>query len=92
MTDATELATALAGKADNSALEAVDKKFENYTSTEDMNTLLAGKQDVIPANTYEAYGEAAKAQAAAEQKAGELADAAKTAAITEAGKLADAAK
>ena len=54
MTDATELAQALASKADKTELQNVDKKFENYTTTENMNTLLAGKQDVIPENTYDA--------------------------------------
>ena len=89
MTDATELAQALASKADKTELQNVDKKFENYTTTENMNTLLAGKQDVIPENTYDAYGAAASAQSAAEAKAAELATAAKEAAISDAdGKLA----
>ena len=89
MTDATELAQALASKADKTELQNVDKKFENYTTTENMNTLLAGKQDVIPENTYDAYGAAASAQSAAEAKAAELATAAKEAAIGDAdGKLA----
>ena len=89
MTDATELAQALASKADKTELQNVDKKFENYTTTEDMNTLLAGKQNVIPENTYDAYGAAASAQSAAEAKAAELATAAKEAAIGDAdGKLA----
>lgn len=89
MTDATELTQALASKADKTELQNVDKKFENYTTTENMNTLLAGKQDVIPENTYDAYGAAASAQSAAEAKAAELATAAKEAAISDAdGKLA----
>lgn len=89
MTDATELAQALASKADKTELQNVDKKFENYTTTEGMNTLLAGKQDVIPENTYDAYGAAASAQSAAEAKAAELAGTAKTEAIADAdGKLA----
>lgn len=86
MTDATELAQALASKADKTELQNVDKKFENYTTTENMNTLLAGKQDVIPENTYDAYGAAASAQSAAEAKAAELATAAKEAAIGDAKK------
>lgn len=86
MTDATELAQALASKADKTELQNVDKKFENYTTTENMNTLLAGKQDVIPENTYDAYGAAASAQSAAEAKAAELATAAKEAAIEDAKK------
>lgn len=89
MTDATELAQALASKADKTELQNVDKKFENYTTTENMNTLLAGKQDVIPENTYDAYGAAASAQSAAEAKAAELAGTAKSEAIADAdGKLA----
>lgn len=50
MTDATELATALASKADTS-----------YVNDE-----LAKKQDVIPENTYDAYGSAAEAKSHAE--------------------------
>ena len=49
MTDATELATALASKADKS-----------YVDDE-----LAKKQDVIPENTYDAYGAAATAKSEA---------------------------
>ena len=49
MTDATELATALASKADKS-----------YVDDE-----LAKKQDVIPENTYDAYGSAAAAKSEA---------------------------
>ena len=79
MTDATELATALAAKADADSV---------YTKDE-ADDLLAGKQDVIPENTYDAYGAAASAQSAAEAKAAELATAAKEAAIGDAdGKLA----
>ena len=89
MTDATELATALASKADKTELQNVDKKFENYTTTEALETLLAGKQDVIPENTYDAHGAAASAQSAAEAKAAELAGTAKSEAIADAdGKLA----
>ena len=89
MTDATELAQALASKADKTELENVDKKFENYTTTEALEALLDEKQDVIPENTYDAYGAAASAQSAAEAKAAELATAAKEAAIADAdGKLA----
>lgn len=49
MTDATELATALASKAD-----------KTYVDDE-----LAKKQDVIPENTYDAYGSAATAKSEA---------------------------
>lgn len=86
MTDATELATALATKADNttvegidtrvkaieeapyvkkSELDAVDGKFASYTNTEALTTLLAGKQDTIPADTYDVYGAAATAKSEA---------------------------
>lgn len=79
MTDATELTTALAGKADNSTVEgidnrvkaieeapyatkgdveAVDNKFANYTTTENLTNLLAAKQDTIPEGTYDAFGAA----------------------------------
>lgn len=89
MTDATELATALASKADKTELQNVDKKFENYTTTEALEALLDEKQDVIPENTYDAYGAAASAQSAAEAKAAELAGTAKSEAIADAdGKLA----
>ena len=72
MTDATELATALASKAD---LSYVDEE-------------LAKKQDVIPANTYDAYGAAADAEAAAKAHADSVAVTAKSEAITDAeGKL-----
>lgn len=33
-------------------VEAVDAKFASYTNTESLNTLLAGKQDVIAEGTY----------------------------------------
>lgn len=86
MTDATELETALAGKADKtvvegidtrvqaiedapyvkkSELDAVDGKFADYTDTEALTALLAGKQDNIPENTYDAYGSAEAAKEAA---------------------------
>ncbi len=89
MTDATELTNALANKADVSALNEVDSKFANYTTTENLEDLLDAKQDVIPENTYDAYGAATSAQAAAEAKAAELAGTAKSEAIADAdGKLA----
>ena len=76
MTDATELTQALASKAD------VDSVY----TKEETNDLLDEKQDVIPENTYDAYGAAAAAQSAAEAKAAELATAAKEAAIEDAKK------
>ena len=46
-------------------VEAVDNKFADYTSTADLETLLATKQDTIPENTYDAYGAAATAKSEA---------------------------
>jgi hypothetical protein len=46
-------------------LDTVDGKFANYTDTEALTDLLAGKQDNIPENTYDAYGAAATAKAEA---------------------------
>lgn len=72
MADATEMVEALAAKAD-----------KTYVDEE-----LAKKQDVIPANTYDAYGAAANAEAAAKAHADSVAAAAKSEAITDAeGKL-----
>jgi len=113
MTDATELETALANKADKtyaegledrieelegkpfdtyatkSEVETVDGKFANYTTTEALTTLLAGKQDTIPAETYDEFGAAAAAQAAAAEDATTKANTAKSEAIADAdGKLA----
>ena len=48
-----------------SELEAVDGKFASYTNTEALTELLAGKQDVIPAETYDAFGAAATAKSEA---------------------------
>ena len=72
MADATEMVEALAAKAD-----------KTYVDEE-----LAKKQDVIPANTYDAYGAAANAEAAAKDHADSVAATAKSEAITDAeGKL-----
>ena len=43
-------------------VDEVDGKFAGYTNTEALTELLAGKQDVIPENTYDAYGAAAAAR------------------------------
>lgn len=43
-------------------VDEVDGKFASYTNTEALTGLLAGKQDVIPENTYDAYGAAAAAR------------------------------
>ena len=48
-----------------SQLDDVDGKFASYTDTESLTTLLAGKQDNIPENTYDAYGAAATAKSEA---------------------------
>lgn len=48
-----------------SELDDVDAKFASYTNTEALEGLLAGKQDVIPAETYDAYGAAATAKSEA---------------------------
>ena len=48
-----------------SQLDGVDGKFANYTNTEALTQLLAGKQDTIPAETYDAYGAAATAKSEA---------------------------
>ena len=76
MADATEMVEALAAKAD-----------KTYVDEE-----LAKKQDVIPANTYDAYGAAADAEAAAKAHADSVAATAKSEAIADAeGKLTAAA-
>ena len=46
-------------------LDGVDGKFADYTDTEALTELLAGKQDTIPAETYDAYGAAATAKSEA---------------------------
>ena len=56
MTDATELETALASKADKTALEALEG-------------IVDGKQDKIADNTYDAYGSAATAEQNAKEYA-----------------------
>ena len=43
----------------------VESEFAKYTTTANLTTLLAGKQDVIPENTYDAYGAAATAKSEA---------------------------
>ena len=43
-------------------VDEVDGKFASYTNTEALTELLAGKQNVIPENTYDAYGAAAAAR------------------------------
>ncbi len=48
-----------------SQLDEVDGKFGSYTTTENLTTLLAEKQDVIPENTYDVYGAAATAKSEA---------------------------
>lgn len=83
MTDATELAEALAHKADKTDLNnyvtnevynahltaqsnkdsAQDQALETYKGQ--VTELLAGKQDVIAENTYDAYGAAATAKSEA---------------------------
>ena len=73
-----------------SELNAVDAKFDSYTNTETLEELLAGKQDVIPAETYDAYGSAAAAQSAAESHADSVAATAKQEAIDAATSAADA--
>ena len=109
MTDAVELETALAAKADKIALEgvegrvkaiedapyvteaqlnAVDGKFASYTNTEALTELLAGKQDVIPDETYDAYGSAAAAEEAAKGHADSVAATAKSEAISAAATAA----
>ena len=72
MTDATELATALASKADIS-----------YVDDE-----LAKKQDVIAEGTYDAFGSAAAAEEAAKGHADSVAATAKSEAIEEAATAA----
>lgn len=57
--------------ATKSEVEAVDGKFANYTTTENLTTLLAGKQDTIAAGTYDAYGAAEAAETAAKGYADE---------------------
>ena len=113
MTDATELETALASKADKtyaegledrietlegkpfdtyatkSEVEGVDDKFANYTTTADLTNLLAGKQDTIPAETYDAFGAAATAKNEAIEAA--ASDASAKAATAKSEAIADAA-
>lgn len=72
MTDATELATALASKAD---ISYVDEE-------------LGKKQDVIPENTYDAYGSASAAEEAAKGHADSVAATAKSEAIVAAATAA----
>lgn len=72
MADATEMVEALAAKAD-----------KTYVDEE-----LAKKQDVIPENTYDAYGSAAAAEEAAKGHADSVAATAKSEAITEAANAA----
>ena len=72
LTDATELETALSGKAD-----------KTYVDDE-----LAKKQDVIAENTYDAYGSAAAAEEAAKGHADSVAATAKSEAISEAADAA----
>lgn len=43
----------------------VESEFAKYTTTANLTTLLEGKQDVIPENTYDAYGAAATAKSEA---------------------------
>lgn len=72
MADATEMVEALAAKAD-----------KTYVDEE-----LAKKQDVIPENTYDAYGAAAAAEEAAKGHADSVAATAKSEAIAEAASAA----
>ena len=69
-------------------VSTVDSKFNDYTKTSDLTTLLAGKQDVISEGTYAtpANVETAKSEAisAAATDAQTKADAAKAAAIADA--------
>ena len=88
--DARVAAIETAPYVKKSELDAVDAKFDSYTNTEALNELLAGKQDVIPAETYDAYGSAAAAQSAAESHADSVAATAKSEAISEAAAAADA--
>ena len=69
-------------------LDDVDGKFASYTNTEDLTTLLASKQDVIPAETYDAYGAAAAAEEAAKGHAESVAATAKSEAIEAAASAA----
>ena len=39
-------------------VQTVDNKFANYTTSEELTNLLAGKQNTIPENTYDAHGSA----------------------------------
>lgn len=75
--------------ATKSEVEAVDGKFANYTTTANLTTLLAGKQDVIPENTYDAYGAAATAKSEAIEAA--ASDASSKAATAKSEAIADAA-
>lgn len=75
-------------KANADAIAAI-KDHESVDSFADVMAEIAKKQDTIPANTYDAYGSAAAAQAAAATDAQTKADAAKDAAIADAnGKIA----
>ena len=56
----TYVDTELAKKADATALDAKADKATTYTK-EDIDGLLAGKQNTIPAETYDAWGSAATA-------------------------------
>lgn len=69
-------------------LDEVDGKFADYTDTDALTTLLAGKQDVIPENTYDAYGSASAAEEAAKSHADSVAATAKSEAIEAAASAA----
>lgn len=71
------------GEAVNLTEEFAAKADLTYVNAE-----LAKKQDIIPANTYDAYGSAAAAQTAAQGYADTVADTAKTEAINEAASAA----
>ena len=73
-----------------SQLDDVDGKFASYTNTETLTGLLAGKQDVIPENTYDAYGAAATAKSEAIADAEGKIATAKSEAIDEAASAAAA--
>ena len=71
-----------------SQLDEVDGKFEGYTDTDALTELLAGKQDVIPDETYDAFGAAAAAEEAAKGHADSVAATAKSEAIAAAATAA----
>ena len=52
-----------------SQLDGIDSKFDSYTNTTALTELLAGKQDVIPADTYDVFGAAATAKSEAIEEA-----------------------